>query len=62
MFFPESQILILSTIVNILHRLTEEQEPAALNVVNYPQIDAMPVANCQRYNGLMTEAAHAESC
>lgn len=51
----------LSTIVNILHRLTEEQRPAALNVVNYPQIDAMPVANCQRYNGLMTEATHAES-
>jgi transposase len=50
----------LSTIVNLLHRLTEQQLPAALNVVNYPRIDALPEANCRRYDGLMLEASHAE--
>ena len=43
----------LSTIVNIVHRLTEQQPPAALNVVNYPRIKAQPEANCQRYDGLI---------
>ena len=52
----------LCTIENILHRLTEQQQPAALNVVNYPRIDALPEANCQRYDGLMREVAHAEPC
>jgi hypothetical protein len=50
----------LSTIENILHRLSEQQPPAALNVVNYPQIDALPEANCRRYDGLMVEVNHAE--
>jgi transposase len=50
----------LATIVNIVHRLTEQQRPAALNVVNYPRIDTLPKANCQRYNSLMMEVTHAE--
>jgi transposase len=50
----------LSTIENTVHRLTEQQQPAALNVVNYPQIEAMPEANCQRYDGLISEVTHAE--
>jgi len=52
----------LSTIENIVHRLTEQQQPAALNVVNYPRIDSMPEANCQRYDGLISEVAHAKPC
>lgn len=52
----------LSIIVNIMHRLTEQSQPAALNVVNYPRIDAMPEANCHRYDGLMKEDTHAEPC
>ena len=52
----------LCTIVNILHRLTEQQQPAALNVVNYPRIEALPEANCQRYDELMPEVTHAEPC
>ena len=52
----------LCTIVNILHRLTEQQQPAALNVVNYPRIEALPEANCQRYDELIPEVAHAEPC
>ena len=52
----------LSTIVNLVHRLTEPQQPAALNVVNYPRIKAQPVANCQRYEGLMREVLDAKPC
>jgi len=51
----------LATIVNIVHRLTEQQRPAALNVVNYPRINALPVANCHRYDSLMMEVPRAES-
>jgi len=52
----------LSTVINIVHRLTEQQQPPALNVVNYPQITAQPVANCQRYEGLLKEVCDAEPC
>lgn len=52
----------LSIIVNIVHRLTEQQPPAALNVVNYPRIKAQPEANCQRYDRLIKEVAHAKPC
>lgn len=55
----------LPTVLNILHRLTEPDQPKALNVVNYPAITALPQADCQRYDHLITgspaaEAIHAE--
>ena len=52
----------LSTIVNIVHRLAEPQQLAALNVVNTPRIQAQPVANCQRYDELMREVLDAKPC
>ena len=52
----------LSTVINIVHRLTEQQQPPALNVVNYPRITAQPEANCQRYEGLLREVCDAEPC
>jgi hypothetical protein len=54
----------LSTVLNILHRLTEPDQPKALNAVNYPHIEALPEADCQRYDGLLPtntrETQHAE--
>ena len=50
----------LPIVLNILHRLTEQQQPKSLNVVNYPCIQILPEANCQRYDRLMTEVIHAE--
>lgn len=50
----------LPIVLNILHRLTEQQQPKSLNVVNYPCIQILPEANCQRYDRLITEVIHAE--
>lgn len=54
----------LPTVLNILHRLTEPGDPKSLEVTNYPCIEVLPEANCQRYDGLINnklmEASHAE--
>ena len=51
----------LPTVLNILHRLTEDDQPKALNAVNYPCIQAMPEANCQRYDQLIANSPTAET-
>lgn len=51
----------LPIVINILHRLTEQQRPKALNVINYPRIEELPKADCQRYDRLIQKVNHAES-
>jgi transposase len=50
----------LSTIINLVHRLTDQPQPAPLNAANYPLITALPEANYRRYDTLVQGAAHAE--
>jgi len=50
----------LATITNLVHRLTEQQPPAPLNMANYPGLTTLPEANYRRYDALVQEAAHAE--
>jgi len=51
----------LATIVNLVHRLTEQPSPAPLTAANYPVITTLPEANYCRYDRLMKETRHAES-
>ena len=51
----------LATIINRVHRLTDQQQEAPLNAVNYPPLSALPEANYRRYDSLVKEASHAKS-
>ncbi|GAB5451614.1 MAG: hypothetical protein Hals2KO_19420 [Halioglobus sp.] len=50
----------LSTITNLVHRLTEQQLPAPLNMANYPGLTTLPEANYQRYDSLVQEKTYAK--
>ena len=50
----------LSTITNLVHRLTEQQPPPPLNMANYPGLTTLPEANYQRYDALVREKTHAK--
>jgi len=50
----------LSTITNLVHRMTEQQPPAPLNMANYPGLTTLPEANYRRYDTLVRETTHAE--
>lgn len=50
----------LPTVINLVHRLTEQHSPAPLTAANYPVITTLPEANYHRYDRLVKEACHAE--
>ena len=50
----------LSTITNLVHRLTDQQLPAPLNMANYPGLTTLPEANYHRYDTLVQEKTHAK--
>jgi hypothetical protein len=50
----------LSTIINQVHRLTDQAPPEPLTLANYPGLTTLPEANYQRYDTLVQEVAHAE--
>jgi len=50
----------LATVVNLVHRLTEQASHAPLTAANYPVITTLPEADYRRYDVLMREARHAE--
>lgn len=50
----------LSTITNLVHRLTDQQPPAPMNMANYPVLNTLPEANYHRYDSLVQESTHAE--
>lgn len=43
----------LAAIINLIHRLTEEDMPTHLENPSYPQLIEAPQANCQRYDQLL---------
>lgn len=50
----------LPTIVNLVHRITEQLPPAPLTAANYPAITTLPEADYRRYDALTREVSHAE--
>jgi transposase len=50
----------LATVINRVHRLTDQPQEAPLNAANHPPLSTLPEANCRRYDTLVKETAHAE--
>ena len=53
----ENKTTQLSAIINLLHRLTEEEVEPIKEPLNYPSITVPPEANCARYEQLRTQEA-----
>lgn len=50
----EAKTTQLSAVINQIYRLTESEPPARLEVAQYPSLQTPPIADCLRYNQLLT--------
>jgi hypothetical protein len=50
----EAKTTQLSAVINQIYRLTESETPTLLEVAQYPALKTPPIADCLRYNQLLT--------
>ena len=58
----EQQTTQLSTIVNLIHRLTEPNRQAPVDDSPYPRLQTPPTADCERYDQLLCPTKDEEVC